>query len=201
MENPDKERLKVLLIVVLGFILPILMICLGVVPFAWRFHILILAVVLIWAIAQQYSLTLQELGLTHCRLERSLKAIALPTLASALLMLIYFALQGARLDNTAYQWKFYLFFVFVSSPAQELLYRGFLFSIFSRAKLGMGAQVLLSAMLYSFVHLIYQDIPTILITLLMGILWGYHYATYRNLYSVIISHSLLGAIAILVGLV
>jgi len=89
----------------------------------------------------------------------------------------------------------------VSSPIQEFLYRGFLFAIFKRAKFPTWLQIILSTLLYSFVHLIYRDIPTLVFTLIIGMIWGWNYAKFLNLYSIIISHSLLGAIAILVGLV
>ncbi|NDJ18772.1 CPBP family intramembrane glutamic endopeptidase [Myxacorys almedinensis] len=201
MEDVSKERQKVMLIVGFGYILPVLLVWLGFVPFSWRFYILILAAIAIVVFARLYQFSLIELGLTQQHLGSALKAIALPTLAFALIMFFYYAIQGSRLDNSAYKWAFYLFFIGVSSPIQEFLYRGFLFSIFSRAKLAVGLQILLSALLYSFVHLIYQDLPTVLLTLIIGLLWGCHYAKYRNLYSLIVSHSLLGAIAILVGLV
>jgi membrane protease YdiL (CAAX protease family) len=197
----SKEQQKVILIVSLGYILPVLFIYLGLVPFSWRFYILILAAVAILAIAQLYQFSPRELGITKQNFSSSLSAIALPTLASALLMFIYYMIQGARIDNSAYRWPFYIFFVAVSSPLQEFLYRGFLFGIFSRAKLAIWLQILLSTLLYSLVHLIYEDVPTLLSTLIIGLFWGYHYAKYRNLYSIIICHSILGAIAILVGLV
>ncbi|NEU77083.1 CPBP family intramembrane metalloprotease [Hassallia byssoidea VB512170] len=197
----SKEQQKVMLIVGVGYILPVLLIYLELVPFSWRFYVLILAAVAILAIARLYRFSALELGFTKQHLGSSLKAIALPTLASALLMFIYYIIQGSRIDNSAYKWTFYLFFVGVSSPVQEFLYRGFLFGIFSRAKLAIWVQILLSTLLYSFVHLIYRDVPTLLFTFIIGMFWGCHYAKYRNLHSIIISHSLLGAIAILVGLV
>lgn len=197
----DKELQKVILIMIFGYILPALLIFLGLVPFSWRFYLLILATIAIFAIARLYRVSPIELGLTAQNLGKSLKAITPLTLVCALLMFLYYSIQGPRIDNSAYTWTFYLFFVLVSSPIQEFLYRGFLFSIFSRAKLGTWIQILLSSFLYSFVHLIYQDVPTLLSTFIMGIFWGYHYAKYRNLHSTIVSHSLLGAIAILVGLV
>ncbi|QDL11268.1 CPBP family intramembrane metalloprotease [Brasilonema octagenarum UFV-E1] len=197
----SKEQQKVMLIVGLAYILPIILIDLGLVPFRARFYVLILAAIAIFAIAQLYRFSALELGFTKRHLGSSLKAIALPTLASALLMFIYYIMQGPRIDNSAYKWTFYLFFVGVSSPVQEFLYRGFLFGIFSRAKLAIWVQILLSTLLYSFVHLIYRDVPTLLSTFILGLFWGCHYAKYRNLYSIIVSHSVLGAIAILVGLV
>jgi uncharacterized protein len=196
-----QERQKVLLIVGFTYILPVLLIFLGLVPFSWRFAVLIISAMVILVIARLYRFSLVELGFTQKNLGTALKAISLGTLGVVLLMLIHYTLQGPRLDNSAYSWTFYLSFVGVSSPVQEFLYRGFLFSIFSKFKISEWLQILLSTLLYSFVHLIYRDLPTLVFTFIVGLLWGWHYAKFGNLYSIIISHSLLGAIAILVGLV
>lgn len=200
-QSVNKERQKVLLIIIFAYILPVLLVYLRLVPFTWRFYLLIFAAVAILSINLLYRFSAVELGFTKKHLTCSLKAIALPTLGCALLMLVYYFLQGSRIDNSAYSWTFYLFFVAVSSPLQEFLYRGFLFNLFKITKMRKWLQIILSAFLYSFVHLIYRDLPTLLSTFAIGIFWGYHYAKYRNLHSIIISHSLLGAIAILVGLI
>lgn len=197
----SKEQQKVLLIVCFGYISPVLLVSFGFVPFSWRFYILLLAAIVVLIIARCYQFSLEELGLTQQRLGKSLNTIVPLTVVCGVCMGAYYLTQGARLDNSAYSWMFYLFFVSISAPVQELLYRGFLFGIFSRAKLPLWLQVLLSASLYSFVHLIYQDGLTLFLTFIMGLLWGYHYATYRNLHSIILSHALLGAIAVWIGLV
>jgi uncharacterized protein len=195
----SKEKQQVILIVSLGYILPVLLVYYKLIPFSWRFYLLILAAIAILAITRLYKFSLVELGLTRQHLGISFKVIALPTFASVLLMLINYMVQGARIDNSTYKLGFYLFFATVSSPVQEFLYRGFLFAIFSKAKLAPWLMILLSSLLYSFVHLIYQDAPTLLFTFITGVLWGLHYASYRNIYPIIFSHSVLGVVAIVVG--
>jgi membrane protease YdiL (CAAX protease family) len=203
MENKQlyQERQRVILIVFLAYILPVLLVFLKVIPFYWRFYVLVLVTIVVVAFASLYQFSPVELGFTRNNLGKSCKAIAVPTLVSAGSMFVYYLTHGSRLDNSAYQWLFYLFFVGVSSPIQEFLYRGFLFAIFKRAKFATWLQIVFSTLLYSFVHLIYRDIQTLVFTLIIGVIWGYHYARFRNLYTIIISHSLLGAIAILVGLI
>ncbi|MDF5729281.1 MAG: CPBP family intramembrane metalloprotease, partial [Rhizonema sp. PD38] len=124
-----QERRKVILIIGFTYILPVLLIFLGLLPFSWRFAVLILAAMVILSITRLYRFSAVELGFTQKHLGTSLKAISLPTLSIALLRLIHYILQGSRLDNSAYSWTFYLSFVGVSSPVQEFLYHGFLFSI------------------------------------------------------------------------
>jgi uncharacterized protein len=195
----SQEKQNLILIISLGYILPVLLLHFKIIPFSWRFYLLILIAIAILAITRLYNFSAVELGLTKQRLGISLKVIALPTFFFVLLMLINYIMQGLRIDNSTYQLPFYLFFVGVSSPVQEFLYRGFLFAVFSRAKLAPWLMILLSSLLYSFVHLIYQDVLTLLCTFIIGVLWGVHYVTYRNLYPIILSHSVLGVVAILVG--
>jgi len=200
-QSVRQERQKVLLIVGFIYILPVVLIFVGLIPFSWRFAVLIISAMVIVAIARLYRFSAVELGFTQKHLRNSLQAISLPTFGVTFLVLIHYITQGSRLDNSAYNWTFYLLFIGLSSPVQEFLYRGFLFSIFSRAKLEISLQIILSSFLYSFVHLIYRDLPTLVFTFIVGLLWGYYYAKFGNLYSIIVSHSLLGAIAIIVGLV
>jgi uncharacterized protein len=197
----DKQREKVILIVGLAYIFPVLLILLALVPFTARFAVLIGIALVVLALSWLEGFSAVELGWTRNNLAASLKAISLPTLGSALLMLSYYLVHGPSIDNSGYHWTFYLFYMGVSSLLQEFLYRGFLFGIFSRAKLAIGLQILLSALLYSFMHVIYRDVATVVLTLSMGLVWGWHYVKFRNLYSVTLSHSLLGAIAILMGII
>ena len=112
-----------------------------------------------------------------------------------------FIVGWVRIDNSEIPWGFYLFFIFISSPSQEILYRGYLFNLLSEAGLNRLTSIGLSSILYSFVHLIYLDIPTLVITLIIGIFWGMNYEKYRNIYGVIFSHSILGSMAILAGII
>jgi uncharacterized protein len=194
------EWSKVILIITLVYILPVSLFFYDLVPFYWRFHALILVAATIASIGYLYRFSVVELGFTSSQLRSAAKAIAVPTLATAILMSFYHAQQGARLDNSAYSWPFYLFFVGLSVPLQEFLFRGFLFALLTRLKLATWGQVVLSALLYSFVHIIYRDLPTLIFTFLFGLAWSVYYARFRDIYSIIFSHGLLGSIAILLGL-
>ncbi|WGV24684.1 hypothetical protein [Halotia branconii] len=57
--------------------MPVLLIYLGLVPFSWRFYILILAAVAILAIAQLYQFSAKELGITKQNFSSSFSAIAI----------------------------------------------------------------------------------------------------------------------------
>jgi membrane protease YdiL (CAAX protease family) len=59
----------------------------------------------------------------------------------------------------------------------------------------------ISTLLYSFMHITYWDLPTLLLTLLAGLFWRYHYSQFKNIYSTIASHIFLGVLAIITGIV
>ena len=61
--------------------------------------------------------------------------------------------------------------------------------------------LILSSFCYSFVHIIYRDILTCIITFVMGIIWYLFYKKDMNLCGVIISHMVLGIATIVLGIV
>ena len=61
--------------------------------------------------------------------------------------------------------------------------------------------VILSSLYYSFVHIIYKDVLTCLLTFIIGIIW---YLLYRKDYAlsgVVFSHIVLGILTISLGIV
>jgi uncharacterized protein len=197
----NNELLKVIAIIGLFYVLPVALFFHELVPFAWRFYVLIFVAVVIAMIARIYKFSAVDLGFTNIQLRSAYTSIALPTLIIATLMIIYYYQYGARLNNSAYSWLFYLFFVGLSVPIQEFLFRGFLFALLAQVQVPIWGRILFSAVLYSFIHIIYQDILASACTFFLGLVWGYCYARIKNLYSIISSHSFLGFIAILLGLI
>jgi uncharacterized protein len=196
----NNEWLKVIAIIGLFYVLPVVLFFYELVPFAWRFYVLIFVAVVIAMIARIYKFSAVDLGFINIQLRSAYTSIALPTFIIAILMIFYYYNNGARLDNSAYSWLFYLFFVGLSVPIQEFLFRGFLFALLTQVKVPIWGKILLSAVLYNLIHWIYREVPTITGTFLLGLVWGFYYARDKNLYSIIASHALLGSIAILLGL-
>ena len=61
--------------------------------------------------------------------------------------------------------------------------------------------MLITAVTYAFIHIIYRDLLVLAATLVAGIAWGAIYRRWPNLIGVAISHAGLGASAISVGLI
>ncbi len=94
---------------------------------------------------------------------------------------------------------FYIFYVLVSSPSQEFIYRSVIFSEMNRAGIKNPLlQVGLSAVTYCFLHIIYKDWITLAVTFFMGIVWGVIY--YRRLFGAR-DHAIVGVVSIATGII
>jgi membrane protease YdiL (CAAX protease family) len=99
-------------------------------------------------------------------------------------------------------WLFFLFYIFVATPAQELVYRGLLFSELRRAGLNSPwLQILISGSTFALLHLHHHDPWTLGLTFGMGTAWAWLYWRWPNLLAATLSHNVLGCLAFLVKLI
>ncbi len=185
----------------MGYYLPVVLIWTGVIPFAFRFHVLVGMTLMMAVYAWSCRMRAAELGFRLDTLPGSLRLNGLlSTLFILILLVAYFA--GGLREPTVPSWAlFFVFYIFISGPAQEFLYRGLLFAQLERAGVNPFWALVVSAVTYSFLHVFYNDVITVAVTLFMGFVWGLIYQRYPNWYGVAISHSVLGAVSIAVGLV
>lgn len=186
----------------LGYYLPILLVWIGVIPFSYRYHMLIgmTAVMAIYAVVRRRSW--RELGFRSDTLLASLTwNIGLSLVLAAALFALYFG--DLIRQPTVPNWNlFYVFYILVSSPAQEFLFRSLIFTEMRAAGITSGLiQVLLSAVTFCSVHVVYHDALTLVVTLTIGLIWGVVYYRAPNFFGVTLSHDVLGVISIAVGLV
>jgi len=181
------------------YILPVVLILTKVIPFSDRFLVLTITGVLIIGLAMLNEIALADLGFNHQNLLPAIKDILPVTIISSVLMIVFYLNHGMRIDNTGIPWYFYVFYISLSSPLQEFLYRSYLFNRLAQIQLNQGSIIIITAILYSFAHSIYQDLPTVLLSLIIGLYWAYHYNRFKNFYSITLSHTILGIIAILTG--
>ena len=191
----NKNNLILLSIVSLIYITLPLLILSGILSFDNKFLYLTVGAVIVYIAMRILGFNNQELGITTKGIRESIKKVILTILG---LILIYFRIS--RFHPTETIW-FYLFYLFISSPIQEFLYRGALTSIFRRMNLSDSRNWIMSSLLYSFVHIIYRDFLTCLLTLAIGLIWYKKYEYNRNLIGVSLSHAVLGAITIFAGII
>lgn len=181
------------------YILPVVLILTKVIPFSDRFLVLTITGALIIGLAMLNEIAPADLGFNYQNLLPAIKDILPVTIISSVLMIVFYLNHGMRIDNTGIPWYFYVFYISLSSPLQEFLYRSYLFNRLAQIQLNQGFIIIITAILYSFAHSIYQDLLTVLLSLIIGLYWAYHYNRFKNFYSITLSHTILGIIAILTG--
>lgn len=196
-EGVSAKQLRLFSIVAGVYITPVVLLRLSVIPYRWRFCVLIAmaAVAVIFATARYsaHGLGLRRPGL--------LQILGWAVIPSALLIAgVFWADLPHRLLATQ-RLPFYLFFVLLSAPAQEFLYRSFLFAELAAARIPPVGMVVVSACLYSFMHTIARDGMTTLLTFVVGLIWATIFLRTNNFFIVALSHAGLGVAAITLGVI
>ncbi|MBP8979278.1 CPBP family intramembrane metalloprotease [Candidatus Dojkabacteria bacterium] len=198
--NVKKKDIIRFIIILLTYILTPILILLNPLFFKYKFLFLVIIGILIYLTFRLTGVTNAELGITKNKWKESIKDIIPFTLLLIVITIVLrtFGFQRFNPTETIY---FYLFYLFISSPVQEFLYRS-VFKYFETKKLfSPVVALILSSVLYSFVHIIYKDIFLLLITLVIGIIWYTVYGKTKNLLGVSISHAVLGILTIALGII
>lgn len=141
-----------------------------------------------------------ELGITKKNFLLSIKR-NMPIIIFGILIIIILKLLGVNRFILNENKFFVLFYIFISCPIQEFLYRG-VFGYFDLKIINNSTLVtLISSICYSFVHIIYKDLFTCLITFVIGIIWYHLYRKDSNLVGVSLCHSTLGILTIFLGII
>jgi hypothetical protein len=193
---------RLLLVLACGYWGPTALIWAGAIPFALRFHVLVLSAAGLAIYAAASGCSPRELGLRRDTLAGSLIANAvLLGVVSAGLIVAYASGLIRAPKVPGWVWFFPLY-VLLFAPAQEVACRAVLFAELARRGVVSGAaQVLITAVTYAFIHVIYRDALVLAATFVIGVAWGAIYRRWPNLVGVSASHAGIGMSAILVGLI
>jgi len=180
------------------YLFPVALLATGAIPFTWRFHTLILAASIAIAASSSRGYSNARLGMAFPRFS-SLAAWSVVPTALLVCTIAFSNFPGRHLPPD--RLLFYLFFVFISAPAQEFLYRSFLFAELGNLQVPQIAITVISALLFALMHAIYRDVVTVALTFLVGLVWAVIYNATQSFYIVAISHAALGAAAIWLGVI
>jgi hypothetical protein len=196
------SALRFAVVVLAAFYLPPVLICLGAIPFAYRFVVLVAVAAALALVALLRGARAGELGLRSDNLRPALVANAVLALVLGAALLVAYWLGLIRHPRAIDWWVFAPFYVLISCPAQEFACRGFLFAEMQRRSITAPApQIAISAVTYAFLHIVYRNWLAFLAPLAIGIVWGAVYRRHPNLWGVVLSHAVLGLISISIGLV
>ena len=114
----------------------------------------------IFLLMKTFNISNKELGITRQNLWKSIKRnlILIALCVILILVLKFLHVDKYNPNETLY---FYIFYIFISCPIQEFLYRG-VFGYFDINNKSSYLWIIMSSLCYSFVHIIYIIPITIL---------------------------------------
>ncbi|MGD1091362.1 MAG: CPBP family glutamic-type intramembrane protease [Bryobacteraceae bacterium] len=189
-------------IVLLIYVLPTALICSGVIPFAYRYHVLLLMAAAAGIVSWRAGHTSALHGLRLDNLRASLRLNAFFLVLAAVGVAAMLLLSSAHHSLNSPGVAFGLFYVLISCPAQEFLFRSYPWAELRSA--GCSSPVLEFALLvipYTLVHLVYRDLTTLALTFAAGAGWYFIYRRAPNLWGVSLAHSAAGLATIVCGLI
>lgn len=196
----DVKRNILKLVVLFIYIgLPFL-IFIGLIPFDYKFYTLTIGGIIVYAIMKVLGFKNRELGIKEESAWQSIRDVFPVTFLFVIIGLLMYQFGYTQRFEINENLAFFLFYVFISCPIQELLYRGVLTSI-GCGKFSNTGLVIVSSFLYSYIHIIYHDFLTLVITFMIGVIWHFAYLKTNNLIGVTISHIILGILTISIGFI
>ena len=92
-----------------------------------------------------------------------------------------------------------LLYPVLSAYPQEIVYRAYFFQRYERL-LGTAGTVIASTAAFAFLHIVFDNWPAVLLTILGGAIFSITYRDTRSLYVVTVEHALYGCFGFTVGL-
>ena len=181
---------------------PVVLIWLKLIPFEYRFFAFFftLAGLVCFGFHRQYGFS--ELGFRTDNLKSSLAWNLLFCAAGGVGLFMMYRAGFLRPKTQTYLPHVYLFYIFFLAPVQELIFRGLFFAEVKRShSFGNLFFLLLSTLSFCFLHIIYNHPPLLVIALISGLAWGIIFIKRPNIWGIALSHSLLGTLAMVLGLI
>lgn len=200
LENPKTFKALLLCFIVVIYIGLPLLILFGVINFDYKFYALTIGGIIVYILFRYLGFSNWDLGITNCNIQNSIVCVLPITVLLAIIGCVLWIGGFSRITPNEH-WTFFIFYIFISSPIQEFLYRGALEAALQKLNYPFIIRMILTSTLYSFVHIIYRDCLTLLLTFLIGLIWYYCYYRFKNLIGVSISHAVLGVVTIVAGII
>ncbi|TLU83851.1 MAG: CPBP family intramembrane metalloprotease [Chlorobium sp.] len=173
----------------------------GLMPFAWRSYVLLSIAALFMYLAFHQGFTLEELGMKTGNIGKALR-IQIPLVLFFLLLLSIAPTLGLASRRIMPAPLFFIFYMLVSAPCQEFIYRGYIYALLRRCGIeNKYAAVFFLVIPFVFVHIIYHDFMIMLFTIVAGVFLSVSYIKEMNFFAVSFSHALLGFFAIMAGVI
>jgi len=202
--GPDRSELKarwqLFYSVAILMAIPAL-IYVDIIPYGWRFFMLLALGVIFSVLSYVRGYTLNELGFRKDNIRKAF-LVQVPILLGFLFVLSFSHKLGFVEREFMSKELFLLFYALISSPFQEFIYRSYMFALLKRCGWeNRFVFVLFMVIPFAFVHIIYHNILTLIFALIAGVFWSYTYIRQANLFAVSFSHAVIGFVALVLGVV
>ena len=133
---------------------------------------------------------LHNYGITKMHLKDSMKYAALISAVGIAIITVLGLFVGFKNFSLDVRWL--AFYLLVSVPLQEFVFRGFILThLLKIEKLRRAGAIIIAAIIYSSIH--YSNPIIVVLALVAGIAWNYAFYKKPNLLGPIISHAILGS--------
>lgn len=199
MENTPSKRLIITQIFLI-FILPVLLLYFKILPIGWRAILFVISSLFIYGIIRHEHWTHEDMGVRHDNFKKALPFYLFFTvLGIVLLFLIHYKIDMQNIGTKMFYLKTFIFFL-PSSFFQEFAFRSFLMPRLREVYKNVYCVILLNAVLFTLVHIIYPKLGIGLpLAFISGIFFAWLYFKHPNLILISISHALLNLTAVLLG--
>lgn len=183
------------------FQIPVLLLFSGILDYSVRYWVLAVAssILILYTLIRKYSFS--DLGFRNINLKKDILYNTAFCIFAVAALITAFS-KGWIRDPTIPEWDyFFVFYVFISSPLQEFLFRPLVFHELKLAGCGKSGMIVISAINFGMMHVFYHDMITFLAALFIGLVFGLIYSQTKSIYGISVSHAVAGAISIYVGLI
>ncbi len=133
------------------------------------------------------------------------KHLGIAVMVSAIMIAWVYLFDRSNLFNLPFgNWKIWLilstFYPIFSASLQEIIFRTFFFRRYEKLMENECLIILLSAVAFSFAHIFYFHIVSLLLTFILGLYLGWIYARMRSVLFTAILHSIYGNMVFTIGM-
>lgn len=187
---------KILLLVVL-FIVPVILLYFKVIPFRYKIHTLTLVALIIGVIIFADKWSASKLGLDAEGVSNYWMPYVLFTIALTAVVFVFVKILGKKSKTEWQRDTHFLYGFILVSVLQEIVFRGFLIPELQSLINPTLIIILVNALLFAFMHVIYAHNKAELIGIFLGgVGFATMYVYFPSLILVILSHAVLNFIVV-----
>lgn len=194
-----QKRERTLIQVFYIFVLPVLFLYFDIIPESFRVPVLLTLCGLMYAIIRHERWPKKKLGIQKVN-HQWIAPYMLFTIAGVVVLISLARELGYA---PAFMWWKNLHFVLLFVPVsvfQEFAFRGFLTPLLKELRFTPTTVVIISAVLFTLIHIIYPPLHiAVPLALLGGVAFALIYERYPNLFLISIAHIILNFVAVLYG--